>query len=166
MYARVVTSTFPVVLILCPPQWGEGWVEDLDRQVGELFARKERYALIIDALHVAGVPSAKDRKHLTDWLTRPELLARQRRWNVGSSTILSSPLARGALQAVYWVWTPPAPQHAARDLDDAWRWCLEKLRAERIALPRPEAELFDEVRRELRTFRDTVARGAATPPRP
>lgn len=162
MRARVVTSTFPVVLIVCPTQWGEGWVEDLDHQVSELFARNQRYALIVEASRVSGVPSAKDRKHLTDWLRRPEHLARQRRWNVGSSTIITNALVRGALQAIYWVWSAPAPQHAARDLDEAWRWCIEKLNAEKIPLPRPEAELLEEVRRELRLAR---AAAAAPPPR-
>jgi hypothetical protein len=161
--ARILTGAFPVVLIVCPPRWADGWVEDLDRQVSELFGRKERYALIIDATRITGVPSAKDRKHLTDWLTRPEHLARQRRWNVGSSTILSNALIRGALQAIYWVWTPPAPQHAARDIDDAWAWSLEKLRAEGIPLPKPEAELLDQVRRELRSAHAATG-GMATPP--
>jgi hypothetical protein len=50
-------------------------------------------------------------------------------------------LMRGTLQALYWLWTPPSPQHAARDFDEAWVWCLSMVEKRGLPLPGSPREL-------------------------
>lgn len=150
--ATVVTSTFPLVVIVCPHEWTDAWVEGLRRDIDRVLDRQERFACIADSRDVP-VPGARHRKQLTDWLTEPSVVARQKRWNVGNATILASPLMRGAMQAMQWVWTPPTPQYGARDLDDAWAWSVERLLAADVPLPRPSNDLLAMARGEVASMR-------------
>lgn len=150
-HAHVITSTWPIVIIVGPSRWEPGWVEDLDRQLSALFARHERFAIVTDTRPITSVPGAAERKPLTEWLRRPDHLLKQARWNVGSATVMTSALVRGALQAIYWVWTPPSPQLAAKDFDEGWHWCVELLQKEQIAFPMPPSELRQLALREMGT---------------
>lgn len=145
----LVTSAWPVAVLSCPAQLDARWVSDLDAEVGRLFARQEPFAFITDTSPVRAMPGAVERRMLADWAARPEQVALQKRWNVGSATIVKGTMMRGALQALYWFWTPPCPQHAARDLDDAWAWSLRMLAERGVALPRPAGELRTLLDREL-----------------
>lgn len=137
----VVTAAWPVAILVLPERIDEPAVRELIRLMDELYARGTRYALITDTRPLATIPGALERKLLTDWLTRPEQIENQRRWNVGASTIVGNALMRGALQAIYWVWTPPNPQHAARDLDDSFAYCVGMLEKAGVPLPSSAAEL-------------------------
>jgi hypothetical protein len=162
--ALLVTSAWPIAVLACPAQFDAAWVTDLDRKVARLFARGEPFAFITDTSNVKAVPGAVERRLLADWAARPEQVAQQKRWNVGSATIVRSTVMRGALQALYWFWTPPCPQHAARDFDDAWSWSLTMLAKRSIALPRPAAELRALALRELEAGQAGGA-SSALPPR-
>jgi hypothetical protein len=155
-HAHVITSSWPVVVIVGPAHWEAGWVQDLDKQMGALFARRERFAIITDTRPITSVPGAAERKPLTEWLRRPEHLRNQARWNVGSATLMTSAVMRGALQAIYWVWTPASPQMAAKDLDEAWNWCVELLQKEQIAFPQPPSDLRELALREMVTPQRTA----------
>jgi len=139
--ATLVLASWPVAILVLPEQLDEGAVRDLMAQMDGLYARRQLYALITDTRRLGTVPRALERKLITDWLTRPDQIANQQQWNVGASTIVSNALVRGALQAIYWVWTPPNPQHAARDLDEAWTYCVRMLDQRRVPLGRPADEL-------------------------
>lgn len=147
--ATLITACFPVVIVVGPRHWEPGWVESLDRQLREVYARRSRFALITDTRPITGIPGAKERKPLVDWLSRPEQLALVKQWNVGSSTILDNALMRGALQAIYWLWTPASPQHAAADFDQAWSWCIQQLSDAGVALPASPSELREIARHEM-----------------
>lgn len=108
-------------------------IDDMNAKMDELFAKKETFALVTDARLVTTLPNAGERKALGDWLNRPEQQEQLRRYSAGSSTILTSGLVRGALQAIYWLWTPPNPQHAAADLEGAVDFCFRSLEKRGIA---------------------------------
>lgn len=146
---RILTASWPVVILALPPAMNEDTMRELVRQMEALYARRQRYALITDTRRLVSVPGAKERKLLTDWLTRPDQIENQRTWNVGSSTIVPNALLRGALQAIYWVWTAPNPQHVAGHLDDAWRFCIDALTKQGVPLPAPSVELRRTADREL-----------------
>jgi hypothetical protein len=131
----VSVATWPIVLIACPERFDASWVQDLGRKVDAVFARNERFAILTDTSRVREMPSARERRALGEWAARPDQVALQKRLNVGSATVVASPLLRGGLQAIYWLWTPPNPQYAARDFGDGWRWCLGQLAGARIAPP-------------------------------
>lgn len=140
--AHLITAAWPVVIIMGPRHWDPAWIHAIDRRLtADVFGRKQPYALITDTRPIENVPGAKERKVLAEWLTRPDQLASTKRWNVGSSTIVKNAVMRGSLQALYWLWTPATPQHAARDLDEAWAWCIEALAARDVALGMPAADL-------------------------
>ena len=86
------------------------------------------------------------------------VVERQRQLNVGSSTVVSNAAMRGVLTALYWLWTPPTAQHAARDLDDAVTWCLVRLAAEKVAAGLPEAELRRRVKAASATYQASPGR--------
>jgi hypothetical protein len=150
----VGVSSWPIAVLSCPPQFTSDWVGTLDREVRALFARRERFALITDTSAVASIPGARERKQLAEWAQQPEQLALQKKWNVGSSTIVKNAMIRGSLQALYWFWTPGCPQHAARDFHDAWTWCLKQAESAGLAM-RPAAELEALALAELRQRRST-----------
>lgn len=114
-----------------------------------MLQRRERFAMITDGSAVRGIPGPVERRRLTDWLARAEVNEALRKYSLGSSTIVASPLARGALQAIYWLWTAPNPQHAARDLDDAWKWVVARFAEAGEALPGGADALRASLDREL-----------------
>jgi hypothetical protein len=145
----VVTASWPVVVLVCPPIFEPRWVERLGTSFEDVFARRTEFALVTDTSAVKAIPSARERKLLGEWANRPDQLALQKKYNVGSSTIVKNALMRGTLQALYWLWTPAAPQHASRDFDDAWGWCLGMLEKRGVALPSPAGELRRAAERDM-----------------
>jgi hypothetical protein len=146
--AVLITTGWPVVVLVCPTRLDASWIADLDRKFAPVFARRERFAVITDTAPLASMPSAIERKLLTEWASRPDQAALQKRYNVGSATIVQNPIVRGTLQALYWFWTPGSPQNASRDFDDAWAWCIGQLEAAKVPLALPAAELKSRVERE------------------
>lgn len=149
----LLEDAWPVALLVLPASIGPDDVREMIELVERLYAKKERYALITDTRPVTAIPGARERRMLGEWLSQPDQIENQRLWNVGSSTIMSNTLIRGGLQALYWLWTPPNPQHAARDLPEAFAFCVSKLTDARVRLPVSAAEL------EARAARALTARG-------
>jgi hypothetical protein len=149
----LLLDAWPVVVLVCPTRVDLAWVHGLDAQFGPVFARREVFAVITDTRPIATLPSAVERRALIAWTSRADHLENQKRWNAGSSTIVGNAVVRGTLQALYWFWTPPAPQHVGRDFADAWAWCVEKLRSRNVPLPVPEHELKRRAEAERRVRR-------------
>lgn len=145
----IVTASWPVVVVTLPSAFDDAQAEQLIEVSGELFSRRQRFAMITDSRRLKTVPSAMQRRKLGEWLVRPEQLEHQRRWSVGNATVVDNPLVRGSLQAVYWIWTPPNPQHVTGDLDEAWAFVGGKLAAQGIELPHPLEQLRAIAEREL-----------------
>ena len=135
-----------IVLIICPPKLDEKFVDELSREFDKIFARRQRFACITDTSLLTSMPDAVNRKHLANWISRPDIQAVQTELNVGSSTILESTAMRAVMTALYWLWTPPTPQHAAKDLDEALTWSVSKLVAADPRLVPNEAILKAQVR--------------------
>jgi len=145
----VVTASWPVLVLVCPPKFEAAWVDEVSRSFEHVFARKEPFALITDSSAVASIPSARERKLLADWASRPDQLRLQKEYNVGSSTIVKNAVMRGTLQALYWLWTPASPQHASKDLDEAWDWCIAMLEKRNVSLNGTSRELRRIADREI-----------------
>lgn len=146
---HIIDVTWPVVVLVCPERFDEGFVHSLEVDFARIFERRQRFALITDTRRLVEIPKPRERKLLTDWAARKDQLENQKTWNAGSSTIVQNALFRTVLQGLYWVWTPPAPQHAAKDEIDALTWCVQILAKEGIALPISEAALREIVKREM-----------------
>ena len=132
---RFVDDLFPLVLCLGPDVWNEEAVNDLAAGSERLFARGERYALITCSAEKSEM-GARTRKLITDWTNTPQVREKSRLLCIGSSTVVRSALHRGALTAIFWLWKPPSPHEAASTPEQAVDWCLDRLVAANMSLPR------------------------------
>lgn len=145
---HLIDATWPIVVLVCPQRFDEGFVNALGPDFARIFARQKRFALITDTRPIIEVPKPRERKQLAEWANQPDQLVNQRAWNAGSATIVQNALFRTVLQGLYWVWTPPAPQFAAKDDGDALTWCAARLAKEGIELPISEPAMRDIIRKE------------------
>lgn len=132
---RFVEDLFPLVICLGPDVWTDESVSELAAGSERLFARGERYALITCSPEKSEM-GARARKLVTDWSNKPHVREKSRALCVASSTVVRNPLQRGALTAIFWLWKPAAPHEAVATSEAAFDWCVERLDAAGIALPR------------------------------
>lgn len=99
------------------------------------FQRGSRYALLTVQPKGSIVPSAPERKNLTEWLNSPRVKEMGKRLCVATSVVIDNALMRGALTAVFWFWTPPAPVEIAANPGEALDYCLRALEQNDISLP-------------------------------
>lgn len=132
---RFIEDLLPLVLCLGPDVWTEEAVNDLVAGSERLFARGERYALITCSPEKSEM-GAHARKLITDWTNKPQVREKSRLLCIGSSTVVRSALQRGALTAIFWLWKPPSPHEAASTPEAAVDWCLDRLAAADVSLPR------------------------------
>lgn len=152
----VVTTCWPLVLCALPPVMNGAAIDDMNTKMAALFARRETFALATDARLVTGLPSATERRALAEFLNRPEQIQNLRRYSAGAATILASPLARGALQAIHWLWTPPNPQHVAADLSDAIEFCFRSLVRREVPHAQSPVAVLGTFEAEVVRWRDRV----------
>lgn len=143
---RAVHSLGPVVVIVCPERIDDVFVRALAHDFEPILCGDARYACITDTTRLLELPGPKQRKVLADWMNRTDVGDRQKVLNVGSSTLIQSAPMRAILTALYWLWTPPTPQHASRDVDDALDWCVSMLARDKVPLGTDEAHLRARVR--------------------
>src|SRR5690606_35921348 len=100
-----------------------------------LFRRGKRYAVLSCSPIDAKATNAHGRKLIVDWAQSKEVRENSAKLCVGSATVVPSALARGALTAILWVWSPAAPHHPCGTVEEGLDWCLQRLRAGHVALP-------------------------------
>lgn len=161
----LATSTWPVLLMVCPRRIDAAWIEEVQADFRDVFARERRFALVTDTSAIESVPGARERKMLGEWAGRADQLALQKQFNVGSATIITSPLIRGMLQALHWIWTPATPQHVSADFDGAWTWCARTLEERGVLLGAPADELRAKAEQEVRRTHAANEARATTSPR-
>jgi hypothetical protein len=126
-------SAWPLVVATCPPDVEQVEVAVLRGAFDGWFARQERFALITDTRPARGLPSARWRRELTNWMNEAAVMANVVRYNVASATLFESTLIRGGFTALTWFWKPPQPQLAASTMPEAVEWCCMQL--ERAEVP-------------------------------
>jgi hypothetical protein len=134
-HVRFIEDHFPLVLCLGADVWDDQAVSDLAAGSERLFARGERYTLIVCS-PIKSEMGARARKLITDWSNKPHVREKSRALCVGSATVVRNPLHRGALTAILWLWKPPAPHEPVATPEAAVDWCLERMQAEGVSLPR------------------------------
>ncbi len=125
MAVHVETRFWPIVYARLEGEVTEADVASMATAFDRVFARASTFATVADLRHVLGVAGAKERKAIADWLQTIE--PQMKAYCVGSSNLMRSSLIRGALTAIYWIFTPPVPQQQPGRPDDATRWCAERL---------------------------------------
>jgi hypothetical protein len=97
------------------------------RQFETLFARRDRYLFLIDALKATKIPSAAARHAIGKWQNDHQ--DESKRWCAGGSILVSSALVRGAVTAMSWVHKPPVKQYFAPARKEGVEWCIKTAEA-------------------------------------
>src|SRR6478736_2627825 len=126
---RLILDYFPIAIVTLGASAKRddyaGLLDAIDRHV---IAKREPYVIITDTRGSGGAPSADVRKLIGDWMKKNAT----GHTSLGSVTIISSPIIRGALTALYWLFQPPSAQHVAANWDEARDWSVGQLRGARI----------------------------------
>jgi hypothetical protein len=89
-----------------------------------LLARRERYALVVDASRAATIDSAQ-RKLQAEWMLQHD--RELRTFCVGIAFVITNPLVRGALTAISWLSPMPMPTTVTERREPAVAWCRARL---------------------------------------
>jgi len=98
----------------------------LDGVYAAAFARSERFVAWSDLRGLKEVPGPLERRRTAEWLRQIE--PQMRESCLGSCNLVSSPIIRGVMTALYWIFTPPVPQAFPAREAEALAWCQERLR--------------------------------------
>ncbi len=126
-------SLWPLFVIIPPPRITTASIEGLIDTVNGVYARRERFATLVDTTFVEQMPSASDRRLLTEWQT--ETIELIRRYNVCTATVVSHSLIRGAMTAMNWLFRPPNEQIALPTFSEGLEFCARRLREDGHTLP-------------------------------
>jgi hypothetical protein len=110
-------------------------IEDVDAIFDGLrtvLARKQRFVSLADVRKAKRMPSAKERARVAEHLRATESLSAQ--FSLGSALVITSPLVRGAMTAIDWIFKPKAPQGYFGTMLDGCAWCVERLRGAGLTL--------------------------------
>ncbi len=92
----------------------------------QVLARRQRFASLVDGSTATHPPTAQQRKLIADW--EKSQLERGVAFNVGVAMVLTNRIVRGGLTALHWLFPPPTPTVALGSYDEAFEWCLARLR--------------------------------------
>ena len=98
---------------------------------GELRAQR-RGVMIVD-MSRAGALRAGQRRIASDWMKDNNHIYKH--VAIGSALIIASSIVRGVLTALLWVSPIDMPYESCSNLDDAVRWAITRLEAERLPVP-------------------------------
>ncbi len=96
------------------------------REYDALLARRERYAVVVDASR-SGVIDSAQRKLQAEWMQQHD--RELRLFCAGVAFVITNPLVRGALTAITWLSPLPMPSTVVDRRDAALAWCRERLSA-------------------------------------
>lgn len=82
-----------------------------------ILLRRQPYVTITDASACRELPSAIVRKELAEWSKKFD--SQMKRYTVGSAIVITSPLVRGGLTALFWLAPPPYPQQVVATVAEA-----------------------------------------------
>ena len=111
-------------------------VEEMERGFALAFERGGPFVTWMDARDIHQVPAPAIRRAVAEWMNSIE--GSMKEHNVGSCNLLRSPIMRGVITAIFWIYTPPVPQGTPSSEEEAIRWCGDRLRESGVD---PEASL-------------------------
>jgi hypothetical protein len=88
--------------------------------------RDGQFVSISDCRGLGIAPNANLRKRITDWLAEDDQVNLGPK-NAGHALLFGNTVIRGALTAVFWIASPPAPIKAFGSITDAAPWVRERL---------------------------------------
>ncbi|MGE0788540.1 MAG: hypothetical protein AB7S26_22885 [Sandaracinaceae bacterium] len=138
-------EAFPLLVYPSPSEMSELAIQELDDAFKRVWARGERYALISVTAHSA--PPASGRQRMAAWASRDDVYEASGRYCVGSATIVSSALHRGALTAILWLFRPAAPHETFGTVDEGIDYCLARIAEAALPTPIPPGHMRSMVKK-------------------
>ena len=145
---RFVDTTFPLIITIGSNAYDQAEFDSMTAGFEKYFQRGERYALITYSPDAPTMPDARYRKLVADWANSPRVRELSARLCVGSATVVHSPIMRGALTAILWLWTPPSPHRAVATPQEGVEWCLDRLLLSGISINCTRDHMQAKLRRE------------------
>jgi hypothetical protein len=116
----LIEELAPLIISVGPVRsYDDAAIAAMNELYEKLWAKGERYALINLSPSAAENPTARSRKLIVDWASRPRVKKMAAELCVAAATIVPNPFFRGALTAILWLWTPPMPHLAAGTAEEA-----------------------------------------------
>lgn len=125
------TDYWPLFVTVVPTEFSVADVDVYITAVDALYERKERFATLVETSATATMPGAAERRRLADW--QNATIGRIQSYNVFTATVIRSPLIRGAMTAMNWVFRPPNEQIVCSEFDEAFTACVARLGADGAA---------------------------------
>jgi len=155
--ARIVLHkhAWPLVITVIPSEFDLRDIEAYIPEVDALYKRRERFASLVDTTPLVSLPGASERRRLAEW--QNATIDSIRRYNVFSAIVIRSPVVRGAMTAMNWIFRPPAEQLTLATFGEGFLRCIERLRAD----GRPARPELERMAREAppASVEDTLATG-------
>jgi len=108
---------FPLVVNIIPERIRAEQLPAFFAKSEAVLRRRQPYVTITDATACRELPNAMVRKALADWSKEFDPLMKQ--YTLGSAIVITSPLVRGGLTALFWLAPPPYPQQVVPTLPEA-----------------------------------------------
>ncbi len=108
---------FPLVVNTIPERIQAEHLPAFFAKTEAILRRRQPYVTISDVTACRELPNAMVRKALADWSKEFDPLMKQ--YSAGSAIVITSPLVRGGLTALFWLAPPPYPQQVVATLNEA-----------------------------------------------
>lgn len=108
---------FPLVVNIIPERIRAEHLPAFFAKSEAILRRGQPYVTITDASACRELPNAMVRKELAEWSKKFDPL--MKRYTVGSAIVITSPLVRGGLTALFWLAPPPYPQQVVATVTEA-----------------------------------------------
>ena len=138
-------ETWPLLVVEMSKAMNEDALNELRSGFERYFARGERYSLLSVTPRGAATPSAKERKAIADWTNSPRVRQFSKELCVGSAAVVTNPLARGAITAMLWLWTPASPFKVVASIEEGLDYCFSQSAKAGLKLPRELAVIRKEI---------------------
>ena len=110
-----------------------------------LCRRRIRFVAVSDVRASQSMPCAKTRQRFAEEAARFATDAAT--WSLGAIVVVDSPLIRGAMTAIEWLYRPARPTRYFSDFNEAIAWAVDLLQARHIPLtPAIRRFLHDQAR--------------------
>jgi hypothetical protein len=134
---RFFVEGFPLIVTVSAPVWDAAEVRALIDGFEPYLQGRERYAVLSVASPNAPAPGHAERKLITAWTSHPRIREAIKRLCVGAGTVVPSAIERAALSIIWALGKPPCPSEAVPTIERGLDFCLERLRAEGVPMPKP-----------------------------
>ena len=118
---------WPLLVVRFPHAITDVTMRAFIEAIERAYARKERFAVVIDTGLVAKFPTAPARQILTDWIADERRAERERLYTVATAVALASGPLRALTAAINLMRRPVSPQHWTKTVYEAVEWSRLRL---------------------------------------